>query len=254
MIFTDSGLKDKVVLITGGSRGIGKAMVELFAKEGADVSFFYNKNKELAENIEKSHQDEGRNVKAFQVDVRDKASCESVVESIVDRAGSIDVLINNSGIMRDNLLVGLEADDIEAVMRTNILGVFNVTQSVVPFMMSQRSGKIISMSSVAAVRGGRGQANYAASKGAVNALTRSLAVELAPRNIKVNAIAPGVIDTDMTKEFRDMAGDDTILSKILLKRFGQPEEVAYAALFLASKYADYITGMILPVDGGCRME
>jgi 3-oxoacyl-[acyl-carrier protein] reductase len=163
------------------------------------------------------------------------------------------VLVNNAGVIRDNLLALLEVEDVRAVLDTNVGGVFNVTRAVVPHMISRRAGKIVNVSSVAGEKGGRGQTNYAASKGAINALTRALAVELAPRRINVNCVAPGVIETEMTQEIRERAGDE-VKARILLRRFGQPQDVAHAVWFLASKYADYITGQVLHVDGGFKME
>ena len=171
---------------------------------------------------------------------------------MAERAGRIDVLVNNAGIIRDVPLSGMSDDDLSSVLDTNIGGVFNVTRAVVPHMISKRAGKIINLSSVAGDKGGRGQTNYAASKGAINALTRALAVELAPRNITVNAVAPGVIETEMSKDVREMAGDEA-KARVLLKRFGKPEDVAYAVWFLASAYANYITGQVLHVDGGFKM-
>jgi 3-oxoacyl-[acyl-carrier protein] reductase len=195
----------------------------------------------------------GRQITAEHVDVRDPQGCAAAVERVAERGGRIDVLVNNAGLVRDNLLGLLEDDDVRAVLDTNIGGIFNVTRAVVPHMIARRAGKIINVSSVAGEKGGRGQTNYAASKGAINAFTRALAVELAPRRITVNAVAPGVIETDMSQAIRDRAGEE-VKSRILLRRFGTPIDVAYAIWFLASRYADYITGEVLHVDGGFKME
>jgi 3-oxoacyl-[acyl-carrier protein] reductase len=249
----DSGLAGRSVLVTGGSRGIGRAIVELLAADGADVTFFFRDRADAAEEVVETARAGGHLVTSDRVDVRDRPACTEAVERMVERCGGIDVLVNNAGITRDNLLGMFDDGDVEAVLTTNVGGVFNVTRAVAPHMISRRRGKIINMSSVSGDKGGRGQTNYAASKGAVNAFTRSLAVELAPRNITVNAVAPGVIETEMSRAVREGAGDD-VESRILLRRCGQPIEVAYAVWFLASRYADYITGEILHVDGGFKME
>lgn len=252
-MFQASGLADKAIIITGGTRGIGRASVQLFAVEGADVTFFFRESKVLADELVASARAAGQRITAEQVDVRDGKACEAAVERVVGRCGRIDVLVNNSGIIRDNLLGLLEDDDVKTVLDTNVVGIFNVTRAVVTHMISRRAGKIINVSSVAGEKGGRGQTNYAASKGAINAFTKALAVELAPRGITVNAVAPGVIETDMSRDLLEQAPDE-VKSRILLRRVGMPREVAYAIMFLASRYADYITGQILHVDGGFKME
>jgi len=250
MTALDSGLSGKVVIVTGGSRGIGRAIVELFAAEGADVTFFYRSDTDAAQaTVEASA---GRAV-AEQVDVCDSAAVAEAVERVAERCERIDVLVNNAGSIRDNLLAFLDDEDVRSVLDTNVGGVFNVTRAVVPYMVSQRAGKIINMSSVAGEKGGRGQTNYAASKGAINAMTRALAAELAPRGIMVNAVAPGVIETEMTEAVRERAGEE-ITSRIALGRIGQPLDVAHAVWFLASQLSNYVTGEILHVDGGFKME
>ncbi|HVF65666.1 MAG TPA: 3-oxoacyl-ACP reductase FabG [Casimicrobiaceae bacterium] len=249
----DGGFADKIVVVTGGSRGIGRAIVELFAAEGADVTFFYAKRRDAADEVVGAGIAKGHRIAAMPVDVRDSGACKAAAESIADAKGGIDVLVNNAGIIRDNVLVGLEDQDVRAVLDINVEGVFNVTRAVAPYMIARRAGRIINLSSVSGVKGGRGQTNYAASKGAIDGLTRALAAELAPRKINVNAVAPGVIETEMSEAVRALAGDD-IRGRILLKRFGAPREVAHAVWFLASSLADYITGQVLYVDGGFKME
>lgn len=247
----DDGLNDGVAIVTGGSRGIGRAIVERLAAAGMEVIFTYRDNEAAANEVIAANP--GVKIAAEAVDVRDSAACAAFVEKIFDRTDRIDLLVNNAGVIRDNPLTAMDDDDVQAVIETNVTGAFNMTRAVTPFMVSRRRGKIINISSVSADKGGRGQTNYAASKGALNAFTKALAVELAPRNITVNAVAPGVIETEMSRGVREMAGDQ-IQSRILLKRFGKPVDIAHAVWFLGSKFADYITGEILHVDGGFKME
>jgi 3-oxoacyl-[acyl-carrier protein] reductase len=248
---SDSGLTDKVALVTGGSGGIGRAIVQVLAAAGMDVVFTYRGNAASVGEIAAANP--GAKVSGEVVDIRDSSACAAFAEKLFDRTGRIDLLVNNAGVIRDNPLTAMEDDDVRTVLETNVTGTFNMTRAVVPFMISQRRGKIVNISSVSGEKGGRGQTNYAASKGAINAFTRSLAVEVAPRGITVNAVAPGVIDTEMSRTVRERAADQ-VLSRILLRRIGRPEEIAHAVWFLASKFADYITGQVLHVDGGFKME
>jgi len=248
----DSGIAGKTAIVTGGSRGIGRAIVERLAAEGADVTFFYRDNAAAADEVVAAAQAAGWKVAAEQVDIRDSGACAAAVERVADRCGRIDILVNNAGITRDNPLAAFDDDDVAAVLATNVTGVFNVTRAVVPHMISKRAGRIVNLGSVAGEKGGRGQTNYAASKGAISAFTRSLAVELASRKITVNCVAPGVIETEMSQQVRELAGDE-VKERILLRRYGQPQEVAHAVWFLASSFADYITGQVLHVDGGFKM-
>ncbi len=249
----DGGLAGKVAIVTGGSRGIGRAIVELLAAQGVDVTFFFRDNAAAAAEVVAAGTASGARVAALQVDIRDSRACAAAVDGVAERCGRIDILVNNAGMIRDNQLAAMDDDDVKLVLDTNVGGVFNVVRAVAPHMIMQRGGKIINLSSVAGEKGGRGQTNYAASKGAINAFTRALAVELAARKITVNAVAPGVIETEMSQEVRELAGD-AVKARILLKRYGKPEEVAYAVWFLASRFADYVTGQIINIDGGFKME
>ena len=249
--FIDPGLSGRMAIVTGGSRGIGRAIVELLAAAGMDVVLTYRHDSVAAAQVVAAGQ--GLRITAEPLDVRDAAACAALVDKVVDRAGQIDLLVNNAGVIRDNPLTALEDEDLRIVLETNLVGTINMSRAVAPHMITQRRGKIVNLSSVAGEKGGRGQTNYAASKGAINAFTRALAVELAPRNITVNAVAPGVIETEMSRDVRERAGDQ-VLSRILLRRIGHPADAACAVWFLASRYADYITGEILHVDGGFKME
>ena len=217
------------------------------------MTFLYRARHDAAAEVVAAARGREQQVTAEAVDVRDAAACDAAVARLAARCGRIDVLVNNSGIARDGLLGMLADRDVGDVLATNVGGVFNVTRAVIPHLIARRAGKIITISSVAAEKGGRGQVNYAASKGALNAFTRALAVELAPRGITVNAVAPGVIDTEMSAGVRTRAGA-AVTDRILLRRIGSAAEVAHAVVFLASRHADYITGQILAVDGGFKME
>ena len=252
MIFNDSGIGGKTAIVTGGSRGIGREIVTMLAAEGADVSFFYLQDQEAAERVQSECVGLDGQVTALQVDVRSAKDCERAVESVLGRTDRIDILVNNAGVIRDNLLPAFTEEEINDVLATNVLGVFHITGRVAPVMMRQRSGTIINISSVSGDKGGKGQTNYAASKGAINAFTRALAVELAPRKIRVNAVAPGLIDTEMSRGVRELAGEQA-LDRILLGRYGTPAEVASVVCFLASRYGEYINGEIIHVDGGFKM-
>ena len=246
-------LKSKTAVVTGGSRGIGRSIVLTMASQGANVTFLYLRNEAATEETLEAASGLSGVVNAKKIDIRDAAACEGAIDQIAEDAGKIDILVNSAGITRDNILGLMTNSELSDVLETNIIGVFNILRPVIPYMVSQRRGRIINISSVAGEKGGRGQTNYAASKGAINALTKSLAVELAPKNILVNCVAPGMIETDMTESIRQQAGE-VVKSKILLGRFGQPEDVAKAVLFFASNLSDYVTGQVLHVDGGFKMN
>ena len=246
-------LKSKTAVVTGGSRGIGRSIVLTMASQGANVTFLYRCNEAAAEETLEAASELSGAVNAKKIDIRDAEACEGAIDQRAEDAGKIDILVNSAGITRDNILGLMTNSELSDVLETNVIGVFNILRPVIPYMVSQRRGRIINISSVAGEKGGRGQTNYAASKGAINALTKSLAVELAPKNILVNCVAPGMIETDMTESIRQQAGD-VVKSKILLGRFGQPEDVAKAVLFFASSLSDYVTGQVLNVDGGFKMN
>ena len=241
--------KDKIALVTGGSRGIGQAIVEGFAKRGATVILTYASSGILADSLAADLNRQDFRVRAVQCDVRDGAAVAKLVAEIEAEHGRLDILVNNAGVTRDQLMMAMESEDWNEVIATNLTGAFHCIKPAAQLMMRRRQGVIINLSSVAATRPGRGHSNYAASKGGIEAMTKAMAVELASRNIRVNCVAPGVIATDMSKAVREAASDQ-VLSKILLKRIGQPEDIAHAVLFLASDWASYITGTVLHVDGG----
>jgi 3-oxoacyl-[acyl-carrier protein] reductase len=245
-------LKEQTALVTGGSRGIGRAIVQAFAAEGARVALVYKGSKEAADSLVESLRQAGHQVHALQADVASAADAERCVQWVLDTWGQLDILVNNAGIIRDDLFIRLEPADWQAVLDTNLGGTYHFCRAAAYPMMKQRRGRIINISSVAAEHVNPGQTNYAASKGAINAFTRALAVELAGRNITVNAIAPGFIETDMSQAVRNKAGE--LLKKLVpLRRLGRPEDVAAVAVFLASAEAAYITGQIVTVDGGLTL-
>ncbi len=244
-------LKDKVALVTGASRGLGKAIALQLASDGAQVVVNYAASSDKAAEVVSTIQSGGGKALAMQADVSNLEEVEKMVDTIYEQFGKIDILVNNAGVTRDELLISMERKDWDKVISTNLGGLFNCTKAVAKYMMVQKSGRIINMSSVAGERGGRGQSNYAASKGAVNAFTRSVAMELARKKITVNAVAPGVVATEMSSEVIRRA-QDIILDSVALKRLGQPEEIAKVVAFLASDDSSYITGEIIRVDGGFK--
>jgi 3-oxoacyl-[acyl-carrier protein] reductase len=245
-------LKDQVAVVTGGSRGIGRAIVKAFAVEGAKVAFVYRGSQQAAEALAQEVRQTGCTALALQCDVTDAEQVEKVLERVEKELGPITILVNNAGMIRDGLFVGMDRKDWDAVIQTNLGGTFNFCRALAMKLARLRKGRIINISSVAAGYNNPGQANYAASKGAINAFTRALAVELAKRGVTVNAIAPGFIETDMSEAVRNRAGD-RIQKAIPMKRLGQPDDIARVAVFLASGDAGYITGQVITVDGGLSL-
>ena len=244
-------LKDRVALITGGARGIGRDMALLFAQEGSDIAIC-DVNQEALDATRKEIEALGRRAEGFVVDVTNLAQVEDMINKVLDKFQKIDILVNNAGITRDSLIVRMSEKDFDSVIAVNLKGTFNCTKSVSKVMMKQRYGKIISIASIIGIMGNAGQANYAASKAGIIGLTKSVAKELASRNVNVNAIAPGFIETDMTAKLADDVKSQ-MLTLIPLNRFGKAIDVAKVALFLASDTSSYITGQVIQVDGGMVM-
>lgn len=242
-------LEGKTALITGASKGIGKGIAECFADHGASVAFTYLSSVEAAEAFEKELAQKGVQVKGYRSDASQYEQAQELVKAVLEDFGTIDILINNAGITKDNLLMRMSEGDFDKVIEVNLKSVFNLTKAVQRTMLKARSGSIINVSSVVGVKGNAGQANYAASKAGMIGFTKSMALELGSRNIRCNAIAPGFIETEMTEKL----DPDTVQSwreAIPLRRGGSPEDVASACLFLASDLSTYITGQTLQVDGG----
>ena len=242
-------LKGKTAVVTGGSRGIGKAICLKFAENGADIAFLYAGNIVKAEETLHELEAMGVKAKAYQCNVADAEAVAATVKEIMKDFDSIHILVNNAGITKDKLVPMMKAADFDAVVDTNLKGAFYMIKGVYLLFMKQKSGKIINISSVSGLMGNPGQANYSASKAGVIGLTKSVAKELASRGVCCNAIAPGFIETEMTKNLEN----DTLKDAIPMKRFGEAEEVAKLALFLASEHSDYITGEVIRIDGGLCM-
>ncbi|MGQ9825147.1 MAG: 3-oxoacyl-[acyl-carrier-protein] reductase [Desulfotomaculales bacterium] len=245
-------LNGKKALVTGASRGIGRAVALALAKAGADVAVNFNSQSEAAEEVVAKIRELGRQSVCFQANVADPKEVSEMVNFAQKELGQIDILVNNAGVARDNLVMLLKDEDWDATLETNLRGAFNCTRAVARHMLKARWGRIINISSVVGLMGNAGQANYAASKGGLIAFTKSVARELGSRNITVNAVAPGVIATEMTGAL-PAAAKERMLAQIALGRLGQPEEVASVVVFLASEAASYITGQVIVVDGGMHM-
>ena len=245
-------LKGKCAVITGASRGIGKCIATKFAKEGANVVINYRNNEEEALKVKQELEDLGSQVLVVKSDVSELEQAENLIKEAKKEFGRVDILVNNAGITKDNLIIRMKEEDFDSVIKTNLKGAFNCLKAVTPIMLKQKYGKIVNMASVVGVVGNPGQVNYCASKAGLIGMTKSLAKEIGSRNITVNAIAPGFIDTDMTKILSDDQ-KKKILSQIPLNKFGNVEDIANVALFLGSENSNYITGQVIHVDGGMAM-
>lgn len=240
---------EKTALVTGAGRGIGKAIAIALAKEGMNVVVNYNGSADKAEETAAAIRELGVKAKTVKCNVADFDECKKMIDEVIAEFGRIDVLVNNAGITRDGLLMKMSEDDFDSVININLKGAFNMTKHISKYLLKQKSGKIINISSVSGILGNAGQANYSASKAGIIGLTKSTARELASRGITCNAIAPGFVETDMTSAMNEQVIEKSI-EMIPLKRIGKAEEIAYMAAFLASEKADYITGQVFAVDGG----
>ena len=242
----------KTAIVTGGSRGIGRATAIELSKMGMNVAIVYHGNQAKAEETVAACKENGVEAIAIQCDVKDRAAVEVAIENVRETFGSVDVLVNNAGVTKDGLLLRMSEEDFDTVVDTNLKGCFLFSKACASIMMKQRAGKIINIASVVGISGNAGQANYAASKAGIIGFTKSLAKELGSRGITVNAVAPGFVETDMTDVLSDKI-KEALLNNIPLKRTAKPEDIANAIGFLASEKADYITGQVLTVDGGMCM-
>ena len=244
--------ENKVALITGATRGIGKEIALELAANGFDIAVNCRSLNDGTDELKKEIETNGVRCEFVEADVSNFEQCEKMVKETIEKFGKIDALVNNAGITKDGLIMRMKKEDFESVIDVNLVGTFNVTRNVIPYMIKQKSGRIISLASVVGVAGNAGQTNYAASKAGIIGFTKSLAKEVASRNILVNAVAPGFIDTDMTKVLSDSVKEG-IHAQIPLKRMGLPREVAKVVKFLASEDSSYVTGQVINIDGGMVM-
>jgi 3-oxoacyl-[acyl-carrier protein] reductase len=240
---------NKVAIVTGGTRGIGRSIVLALCREGADCAFTYTKNPAAAESLAKEVQIMGRRATPFQLDVREFEGAKTFIEEVKREFGRIDILVNNAGITRDKSLMMMNKEDWSEVIETDLTGVFNTSRACIITFLKQKSGNIVNISSVSGIHPLAGQANYAAAKAGVIGFTKSLATEVAPYNIRVNAVAPGFVATDMTAAFAEKYREK-VMKMIPLGRFGTPDEVAQVVVFLVSDASQYITGQVIQIDGG----
>ncbi len=245
-------LENKIALVTGAGGGIGRAIALAFAREGATILLNYRGAIEKVEKVKKEIEAAGGQAQLYKCDVSDFTACQEMIQAAIKDFGRVDILVNNAGITRDGLIMKMKEEDFDAVIRTNLKGTFNTIRHLSRYMLKQKSGKIINISSVSGILGNAGQANYAASKAGVIGLTKTMARELASRGITVNAIAPGFVDTEMTAILPEAVKEEAC-RQILLGRFGKASEIAETAIFLACAKADYITGQVISVDGGMNL-
>lgn len=246
-------LSNKIALVTGASRGIGRETSLLLARAGAKVIINYNRSQEKADEVKKEIEGAGHEADIFRADVSNPEDVKALFDFIRNKYNKLDILVNNAGTIKDNLLLSMKLSEWDTVLDTNLRGAFLCTQQAAEMMMANHAGKIINVSSIGAIRGGRGQTNYASAKGGLISFTIAAAVELAGKGIQVNAVLPGMIVTDMSSRVRKRAGEQ-ILEKIPAERFGEPVDIANLIVFLSSGHADYITGQAISVDGGMSIS
>ncbi len=241
-----------VAIVTGGTRGIGRQIAVTLAKQGYDIAINYRNENDDLESIKEEIKKEGRKIYTYECDVSNFENTEEFIKKVIEEFGQIDVLVNNAGITKDGLLMRMKKEDFEGVIDVNLIGTFNITRNVIPYMIKAKKGRIVNISSVVGVSGNAGQTNYSASKAGIIGFSKSLAKEVASRNITVNCVAPGFIQTKMTEVLKDEVKNE-IMNQIPLKRFGTVQDVANLVRFLVSEESSYITGQVINIDGGMLM-